>query len=53
MEHKVVSIPVGKLWQKDVVLMSMRRDDVASTFMRRHFYAMCPLGIIAYFVISS
>ena len=28
----------------DVVLTSMRRNYVASTPIRRHFYVMCPLG---------
>ena len=36
--------------QNDVVLTSMRRDDVASTLIRRHFYVMCPLGSVPLFV---
>ena len=35
---------VGIWSQNDVVSTSMRRDDVASTFIRRHFHVMCPLG---------
>ena len=34
------------IWcQNDVVSTWMRRDHVASTLMRRHFYVMCPAGI--------
>ena len=36
--------PVGIWCQNDVVSTSMRRNHVASTIIRRHFYAMCPLG---------
>ena len=36
--------PVGFSCQNDVVWMSMRRNHVASTLIRRHFYAMCPLS---------
>ena len=33
------------IWcQNDVVSTSMRRNHVASTLIRRHFYVMCPLG---------
>ena len=33
------------IWcQNDVVLTSMRRDDVASTSIRRHFGTKCLLG---------
>ena len=33
------------IWcQNDVVLTSMRRDDVALTFIRRHFSTKCPPG---------
>ena len=39
------TIPVGICYQNDVILTSMRRSYVASTLIRRHFYAMCPLGI--------
>ena len=35
---------VGIWRQNDVVSMSMRRDHVVSTLIRRHFYVMCPLG---------
>ena len=43
--YKLVTvIPVGIWCQNDVVITSMRRDDVASTFIRRHFYVECPLG---------
>ena len=34
----------GIWFQNDVVLTSMRRDDVASTLIRRNFFVMCPLG---------
>ena len=30
----------------------MRRDDVASTSMRRHFHTKCPLGIFVYYLIT-
>ena len=30
--------------KNDVVLTSMRRNYVASTFIRRHFGTLCPLG---------
>ena len=36
--------PVGIWCQNDVVLSSMRRNHVASTITRRHFYVMCPLN---------
>ena len=36
--------PVGIWCQNDVVLKSMQRHHVASTFTRRHFYVMRPLG---------
>ena len=36
--------PAGIWCQNDVVLTSMRRDDVASTLIRRHFHTKCPLG---------
>ena len=38
------SNPVGIGCQTDVVLTSMRRNYVASTLIRRHFYVMCLLG---------
>ena len=38
------AIPAGTRRQNDVVLTSMRRDDVASTSVRRHFGTICPLG---------
>ena len=34
------------IWcENDVVLMSMRRDHVASTLIQRHFGTKCPLGL--------
>ena len=33
-----------------VVLTLMRRDDVASTSLRRHFDVMCQLGIVSFYV---
>ena len=36
--------PNGHMRKKDVVLTSMRRDDVASTLIRCHFATICPLG---------
>ena len=36
--------PAGIWCQNDVVSTSMRRDHVASTLIRRHFYVICPLG---------
>ena len=30
--------------KNDVILTSMRHDDVASTSVRRYFDVMCPLG---------
>ena len=38
------SIPAGIWWQNDVVSTSMRRDDVASTLIWRHFGTKCPRG---------
>ena len=38
--------PAGIWCQNEVVSTSMRRDHVASTLTRRHFYVMCPLGNI-------
>ena len=35
---------VGVWCQIDVVSTSMRRNHVASTLIRRHFYIMCPLA---------
>ena len=37
-------LPSGTQRWNDVILMSMRRDDVASTPIRRHFDVMCLLG---------
>ena len=37
--------PVGIWSQYDIVLTSMRRDDVASMLIRRHFGTKCPLGL--------
>ena len=43
--HGINIISPAGLWcQKDVVLTSMRRDDVASTLIRRHFGTKCSLG---------
>ena len=42
--HSVESIPVGICCQIDVVLTSMRLNDVASTLIRRHFYVISQLG---------
>ena len=39
--------PAGIWCQNDVVLTSMRRDDVASTLIRCHFGTKCPLGILS------
>ena len=39
-----IAFPAGIWCQNDVVLTSMRRDDVASTLIRRNFFVMCPLG---------
>ena len=36
--------PAGTRRKNDVVLTSMRRDDVASTSIQRHFVTKCPLG---------
>ena len=38
------SFPVCIWCQNDAVLTSMRRNYVASTLIRRHFYVMCSLG---------
>ena len=35
---------MGIWYQNDVVSTSIRRNHVAPTLIRRHFYAMCPLG---------
>ena len=40
----VQTITAGIWCENDVVLTSMRRDDVASTLIRRHFLTKCPLG---------
>ena len=37
-------IPAGIWCENDVVLTSMRRTNVASTLIRRHFGTKCPLG---------
>ena len=42
--HRKGACPVGIWCQNDVVLTSMRRDDVASTSIQRHFDTKCPLG---------
>ena len=36
--------PAGIWCKNDVILTLMRRDDVASTLIRRHFRTKCPLG---------
>ena len=36
--------PAGIWCENDVGSTSMRRDDVASTLIRRHFGTKCPLG---------
>ena len=36
--------PVDIWCQNNVVSTSLRRNNVASTLIRRHFYVMCPLG---------
>ena len=41
-----VNVPVGIWCKNDVVSTSIRRNHVASTFIR-HFYVMCPLGSLA------
>ena len=43
----LVQDPVGIWCRNDVVLTSMRRNHVASTLIRRHFYVMCPLGMFS------
>ena len=43
-EHTLEQSPAGTWRKNDVVLTSMRRDDVASTLIRRHFGTKCPLG---------
>ena len=35
---------MGTQRENDVVLTSMRRDDVAATLIQRHFGTKCPLG---------
>ena len=37
-------LQAGKLWWNDVLLTLMRRHYVASTWVRRHFETLCPLG---------
>ena len=39
------AVPLGIWRQNDVVLTSMRRHHVASTFIRRYFFIMRPLGL--------
>ena len=38
------TFPAGTQYQNDVVSTSTRRDDVASTLIRRHFNVVCSLG---------
>ena len=47
--------PAGIWCQNDVALTSMRRDDVASTLIRRQFLTKCPLGwlMVALTVITT
>ena len=40
---QIYNIPADTLHCKDVLLTSMRRNDVASTSVRCHFSVMCPL----------
>ena len=42
------TIPAGTQHQNDVVSTSMRRDDVASTLIRRHFNVVCLLGYVVH-----
>ena len=39
--------PVDIWCPNDVVSTSMRRNHVASTLIRRHFYVICPLGNVS------
>ena len=39
-----LNLPAGIWCKNDVVLTLMRRDDVTSTLIRRHFRTKCPLG---------
>ena len=39
------SYPAGTWRKNDIILMSMRRDDIASKLIQRHFGTTCPLGI--------
>ena len=39
------ALPIALRGPADVVQMSMRRNDVASTSVRRHLDVMCPLGL--------
>ena len=41
-----LKVPSGHMTQNDVVPKSMRRDDVASTSIQRHFGIICPMGSI-------
>ena len=51
--NKTQKYPAGIWCENDVVLTSMRRDYVASTFIRRHFDTKCPMGIVASMVGGS
>ena len=46
------SYPAGIWCKNDVVLTSMRRDDVASTLIRRHFRTKCPLGTFRMYLLK-
>ena len=41
--NKINTVPVGIWCQNDVIATLMRRDDVASTLIGRHFYVICQL----------
>ena len=44
--------PAGTQHQNDVVSTSMRRDHVTSTFIRRHFNVVCPLGRVRHLLVT-
>ena len=46
-------LPAGIWCENDVVLTSMRRDDVASTLIRCHFRTKCLLGCLDFTVCAS
>ena len=51
--RKCVVYPADIWCQNDVVSMSMRRDHVASTLIRCHFYDMCTLGYVYGMIIEA